>query len=157
MVPLSSDHSVSGSLPDSTVIPSENSTEPSARASLESSIDVEGAPNAIKFHDVTDHPGESKDSPAIAAYPDKSVMMDTVAMVEKNYECESKLGPIKSGSVNTAAMVESSLECESERCSIKSGMEEEPAVVENNSEFEAGPSLKSYTEAAALDVQKPRR
>ncbi|KAK8709789.1 hypothetical protein V6N13_060791 [Hibiscus sabdariffa] len=156
MVPLSSDHSVSGSLPDSTVIPYENSTGPSARASLESSINVEnaeGAPNAIRFHDVTDHPGESKDSPAIAACPDKSVMMDTVALVEKNYECESKLGPIKSGSVKAAALVENSLEYESKRCPIKSGMEEEPAVVENNSEFEAGPSLKSYPKAAALDIQ----
>ncbi|GMI95860.1 hypothetical protein HRI_003255300 [Hibiscus trionum] len=155
MVPLSSDHSVSGSLPDSTIIPSEISTEPSARESLESSVNVEnadGALNAIRLHGVTDHPGESLDSLAIAACPDKSVMVDTVAMVEKNYECESEPGPIKSGSVNAAAAVENNLECESERCPIKSGVEEEPAMVENNSEFEAGRSLKSNPKAAALDV-----
>ncbi|GMI72102.1 hypothetical protein HRI_000879500 [Hibiscus trionum] len=109
MVSLSSDHSVSGSLCDSTVIPSENSTEPSARSS-ESSIDVEnaeGALNAVGLHEVTDRPGESLHSLAIAACPDKSVMVDTVAIVE-NYERESEPGP------------------------IKSGMAEEPAVVENN-------------------------
>ncbi|KAK8507175.1 hypothetical protein V6N12_008521 [Hibiscus sabdariffa] len=115
MVPLSSDHSVSGSLCDSTVIPSENSTEPSAK-SLESSINV------------TDRPGESLDSLAIAACPGEPVVVDTVAMVEKYYERESEPGSIKSGSV-----VENNLECESERCPIKPGM------VENNSEFEEEP------------------
>ncbi|KAK8511250.1 hypothetical protein V6N12_033528 [Hibiscus sabdariffa] len=124
MVPLSSDHSVSGSLCDSTVIPSENSTEPSAK-SLESSIDV------------TDRPVESLDSLAIAACPDKSAVVDTVAMVEKDYERESEPGSIKSGSV-----VENNLECEPERCPIKPGM------VENNSEIEEEPP-----KAAAPDDQ----
>ncbi|XVF38622.1 hypothetical protein REPUB_Repub20aG0118300 [Reevesia pubescens] len=108
----------------------ENSTEPSARESLESSsINVESAEgtlNAIKFHDVTDHPGESL---PITTCPDKS------------------------GTVNAPAMVENNYGYESEPCPDKSGMLKTPAMLENNSEFEAEPSLKSSPKASALDVE----
>ncbi|XP_007035456.2 PREDICTED: chromatin structure-remodeling complex protein SYD isoform X1 [Theobroma cacao] len=163
VVPLSSDHSVAGSLPD-LAIPSENSSEPSARESLGSSAinveSAEGTPNVIKFHDVADNPGESLpitigpdksgtvDTPAMVESnseceaepcPDKSGMVEAPAMVENNSECEAESFPDKSGVMEAPAMVEDNPECEAEPCPDKSGMIEAPAMVENNSECEAEP------------------
>ncbi|KAE8670380.1 hypothetical protein F3Y22_tig00112159pilonHSYRG00374 [Hibiscus syriacus] len=87
----------SRSIPDSTGIPSENSTEPSARGSLESSINVEnaeGALNAVRLHDVTDYTGVSLDSLAIC--PIKSGMEEESAMVENNSEFEKREPSLKS-------------------------------------------------------------
>ncbi|XWS39076.1 hypothetical protein CRYUN_Cryun18bG0019100 [Craigia yunnanensis] len=157
VVPLSSDHSAARSLPDPTSIPSENSAEPSARDSLEYSsiniVSVEGALNAIKLYEVTNHPG---DSLPITTCSDKSGTMDTPAMVGNNCECESEPCPDKSGTVDTPAMVENNSEYESESYPDKSDMVEAPAMVEmveNNSECEAGPSLKSSPKASSLDVE----
>ncbi|XP_022760477.1 chromatin structure-remodeling complex protein SYD-like isoform X2 [Durio zibethinus] len=142
VVPLSTDHSIAGSLPDPTAIPSENSTEPFTRESLKcSSINVEsaeGALNAIKLHDVT--------------CPDMSGTLDTPGMVENNSEYESE-PPDKSGTVDAPAMVKNNSECESEPYPDKSGTVEVPAMVENNSKFEAEHSLKSSPKASAFDFE----
>ncbi|XVF28426.1 hypothetical protein REPUB_Repub15cG0028400 [Reevesia pubescens] len=151
VVHLSSDHSVTESLPDPIAIPSEISTEPSARESLQSSSinaeSAEGALNAIKSHDVTDHPGESL---PITMCPDKLGMENTSARIENKSECELEPCPDKSGTVDSPAVVENNCECESEPCPDKSGMACVPAMFENKYEFKAEP-LTSSLKASALD------
>ncbi|XP_039050462.1 uncharacterized protein LOC120191611 [Hibiscus syriacus] len=143
MVLLSSDHSASRSIPDSTVIPSENSTEPSARGSLESSIDV------------TDHPGESLDSLAIC--PIKSGMEEEPAMVENNFEFEREpslksypkaaaldVQNLGGDAMSTKPDVDDVLPVTSNISPnpVHSAMVENPAVTENELGRESKPSLE---------------
>ncbi|KAE8658758.1 hypothetical protein F3Y22_tig00116970pilonHSYRG00204 [Hibiscus syriacus] len=158
MVLLSSDHSASRSIPDSTVIPSENSTEPSARGSLESSINVEnaeGALNVVRLHDVTDHPGESLDSLAIC--PIKSGMEEEPAMVENNFEFEREpslksypkaaaldVQNLGGDAMSTKPDVDDVLPVTSNISPnpVHSAMVENPAVTENELGRESKPSLE---------------
>ncbi|GMI69810.1 hypothetical protein HRI_000650300 [Hibiscus trionum] len=109
VVPLSSDHSVPGCLPDPIAIPSEDNADPSARKSLESSFNVGSV----------DHPEESLPN---TACPDKSGTVDITAMVENNSECKLEPSPDNTSTVEAPAMVENNSEPEAEP-SLKSHTE----------------------------------
>ncbi|KAL4387085.1 hypothetical protein GQ457_09G023060 [Hibiscus cannabinus] len=117
VVPLSSDHSDPGCVPDPITIPSEDNPEPSARESVESSFIVRSV----------DHPEESL---PITACPDKSDTVDITAMVENNSECKLEPSPDKTGTVEAPAMAENNSEPEAEP-SLKSHPEVSVADVGN--------------------------
>ncbi|KAE8660118.1 P-loop containing nucleoside triphosphate hydrolases superfamily protein isoform 3 [Hibiscus syriacus] len=101
VVPLSSDHSVPGCLPDPITIQSEDKAEPSTRELLESSFNIGSVI----------HPEESL---PVTACPDKSGTVYIAAMVENNSECKLEHSPDKSGTLEALAVVENNSELEAE-------------------------------------------